>query len=121
MVLFSTVSLTVEKHFCGDVLVDVSIFSEGEKCGMTALEMDQAANTKKSCCKDQVEVVQGQDVLTFDAFDDLNFEQQLFLTSFVFSYINLFEGLPEQIIPHKDYNPPKLIEDIQLVNNTFLI
>ena len=121
LVLFSTVSLTIERHFCGDVLVDVAIFTEGEKCGMGAFEMDQAAITKKSCCKDQVEIVQGQKDLTIKTFDDLEFEQQVFLASLVYSYINLFEGLSKQIIPHKDYAPPNLIEDIQLVNSTFLI
>ena len=121
LVLFSTVSLTIEKHFCGDVLVDVSIFTEVEKCDMEAFEIEQAAITKKHCCKDQVDVVQGQNVLTVKTFDDLEFEQQLFLTSFVYSYTNLFEGLPEQINPHKDYSPPNLVVDIQLLNDTFLI
>ncbi|MDO6596171.1 hypothetical protein Q4512_04540 [Oceanihabitans sp. 2_MG-2023] len=121
LVLFSTVSLTVEKHFCGDVLVDVSIFTEGEKCAMEAFEMKQAAITKKNCCKDQIDFVQGQKDLAIKNFDDLEFEQQLFLTSFAYIYINLFEGLPEQIIPHKDYSPPNLIVDLQLVNDTFLI
>ncbi|MFD2822062.1 hypothetical protein ACFS5M_00170 [Lacinutrix iliipiscaria] len=121
LVLFSTVSLTIEKHFCGDVLVDVSIFTEVEKCAMEAFEIEQAAITKKNCCKDQIDFVQGQKDLAIKTFDDLEFEQQLFLTSFVYSYTNLFEGLPEQIIPHKDYSPPNLVVDIQLLNDTFLI
>ena len=121
LVLFSTVSLTVEKHFCGGVLVDVAIFTEGEKCAMEASEMEQTGITKKSCCKDQVDVIQGQDTLKVNTFDDLEFEQQVFLTSFAYSYINLFEGVPEQIIPYKDYSPPNIIVDIQLVNDTFLI
>lgn len=121
LVLFSTVSLTIEKHFCGDVLVATSIFSEVEKCAMEAFEMEQAAITKKNCCKDQIDVFQGQDILTVQSFDDLDFSQQLFVTTYVYTFVNLFEGLPEQIIPHKNYSPPNLIVDIQLVNDTFLI
>ncbi len=117
LVLFSTVSFTVEKHFCGDVLVDVSVFVEADKCEMEALEILQ----KKTCCKDEISVVEGQDELKFSSFDDLNFEQQQFLATFAYSYINLFEGLPNQIIPHKDYSPPNLVTDIQLLNDTFLI
>ena len=121
LVLFSTVSLTIEKHFCGDVLVDVSIFSEGEKCGLEPFEMDQETITKMSCCKDQIDVIQGQKDLTIKTFDDLDFEQQQFLASFAYSYVYLFEGLPKQIIPHKDYSPPNIVVDIQLLNDTFLI
>lgn len=117
LVLLSTVSFTIEKHFCGDILVDVSLFSEAEKCGMETLEIQM----KKTCCKYEVDVVKGQDELKFSSFDDLEFEHQQFLASFVYSYINLFEGLPNQIIPHKDYSPPNLVADIQVLNGTFLI
>ncbi|WP_052143722.1 HYC_CC_PP family protein [Wocania ichthyoenteri] len=117
LVLFSTVSFTIEKHFCGDVLVDVSMFTEAEKCEMEALEIQQ----KKTCCKDELQVVQGQDELKFSSFDDLEFEQQQFLASFAYSYTNLFKTLEKEIIPHKDYSPPNLVTDIQVLNDTFLI
>lgn len=117
LVLFSTVSFTIEKHFCGDTLVDVSIFQEVEKCGMEAMEMLQ----KKSCCKDEIDVVKGQDELKFSSFEDLNFEHQQFITSFAYSYINLFESLDKRIIPHKDYSPPNLVADIQVLDQVFII
>ncbi len=121
LVLFSTVSLTIEKHFCGDVLVDVSIFSEGEDCGKDTLALEKAAITKKSCCKNQIDVVQGQKDLAIKTFDDLEFEQQLFLTAFTYSYSALFEGASAQIIIPEAYAPPRLVVDLQLVHDTFLI
>lgn len=117
LVLFSTVSFTIEKHFCGDVLVDVAMFSEAEKCEMEALEIQQ----KKTCCKDELQVVQGQDELKFSSFDDLEFEQQQFLASFAYTYTNLFKTLEKEIVPHKDYSPPNLVIDLQVLNDTFLI
>ncbi|WP_298554448.1 hypothetical protein [uncultured Algibacter sp.] len=117
IVLFSTVSFTIEKHYCGDVLVDVSVFSEAEKCGMEALEILQ----KKSCCKDEIDVIKGQDELKVSFFEELDFEQQQFITAFVYSYINGFESLPKQTIPHKDYSPPNLVADIQVLDQVFLI
>ena len=117
LVLFSTVSFTIEKHFCGDVLVDVSVFSEVEKCASEAEEII----AKMDCCKDTVDVIQGQDELTLKAFDDLDFEQQVFVTTFAFSYLNLFQGLPKEIIPHKDYSPPNLVFDIQVRDQVFII
>ncbi|MBC3757962.1 hypothetical protein H7U19_06075 [Hyunsoonleella sp. SJ7] len=117
LVLFSTVSFTIEKHYCGDVLVDASVFAEAEKCGMEAMAMAQ----KKSCCKDEVDIVEGQDELKITLFEDLEIEQQQFLVAFTQFYINLFESLPRQVIPHKDYSPPNLVHDIQVLDQVFLI
>ncbi|MCF7559070.1 hypothetical protein L3X39_00350 [Sabulilitoribacter multivorans] len=117
LVLFSTVSFTIEKHYCGDVLVDVSVFTEAQKCGMEALEILQ----KKTCCKDEVDVIQGQDQLKFSSFEDLDFQQQIFVASLAYAFINLFEGLPQQVVPHKDYSPPNLVADIQVLDQVFII
>lgn len=121
MVLFSTVSFSVEKHFCGDVLVDVSLFTEADKCKMESLEIDFEKITKKSCCKDTVDIVKGQDELIVKSLYELDFEQQLLIGAFYFSYVNLFEALPQQTIPHKDYSPPNLIFDRQVLDQVFLI
>ena len=117
LVLFSTVSFTIEKHFCGDVLVDVSMFIESEKCGMESQELFQ----KKSCCKDEIDVIQGQDELKVTSFEDLDFGQILFITVFSYSYLNGFESLPKETIPHKDYSPPNLVSNIQVLDQVFII
>ena len=121
LVLFSTVSFTVKKHYCGDVLVDSAVFTEVQKCNMGTSEVDRSKITKKSCCKDELEVVKGQDHLNQSKFEDLSFDQLLFVASFVYSYSNFFESLPKRIIPHKDYSPPNLTEEILLLDQVFLI
>lgn len=121
LVLFSTVSFTFEKHFCGNVLVDVSLFAEAEKCDMGTSEISNEGLAEKSCCKDEISVVQGQDDLQLSSFDDLNFSQQLFISTFNHAFVNLFEGLQEQIIPHKQYSPPNLVADIQVLVQVFII
>ena len=121
LVLFSTVSFTIEKHFCGDVLVDVSVFSEVEKCAMEAFKIAQERITKEMCCKDEVKLVKGQDELKISTFDDLKFQQQLFISTFTYTFINLFGGLPKHASPHKDYSPPNLVTDIQVLDQVFII
>ena len=121
LVLFSTVSFTVEKHYCGDALIDVSVFSEVEKCASEAYEIELEKITKKPCCKDVVDLVKGQDELQKTSVDDLSLDQQLFLTAYLQSYKNLFEGLPQHVIPHKNYSPPNLVFDIQVLDQVFLI
>lgn len=117
LVLFSTVSFTIEKHYCGDTLVDVSIFFEAETCGMERKDV----LVKKSCCDDEVDIVEGQDELKISSFEDLGFEQQHFLVAFKYAYINGFESLSKEAIPHKEYAPPNLVYDIQIIDQVFLI
>ncbi len=119
LVLFSTVSFTFEKHYCGDILIDVSIFSEAQKCGTDTVE--EEITTKMMCCKDEIKLVKGQDELKVSNFDDLNFQNQLFISTFTYAFINLFEGLPQQVSPHKDYSPPNLVADIQVLDQVFII
>ncbi|WP_299395966.1 hypothetical protein [uncultured Gelidibacter sp.] len=119
LVLLSTVSFTMEKHFCGEVLIDVAIFSHPDSCGTA---MSDASNTiEKHCCKDVVEILKGQDQLKKTSFEEFSFDQQVFLSALFYSFTNLFEGLPHQVIPHKDYSPPHLVADIHVRDQVFII
>ena len=116
LVLVSTMSFTVDKHFCGDFLVDLAVFSEAEKCGMEhAPGMMEAGG-----CKDEKVSVEGQKNLKMSFFD-LDLHQQVFLSSFAYSYVEIFVELPQQVVPFADYSPPILVYDIHLLDETFLI
>ena len=122
LVVFSTLSFTIEKHFCGDNLIDVSIFANAKTCGMEMSPDSCGAKTvKKSCCKDEIKLVKGQNELKVNTFDDLKFQQNFFLQAFIYSYISLYESLPKKIIPNKDYSPPNLVRDIQVLDEVYLI
>ncbi|MGB5553765.1 MAG: hypothetical protein WBM83_03835, partial [Flavobacteriaceae bacterium] len=81
-------------------------------CAMMDMDMD--------CCTDVEVLLQGQDDLKI-SFDQITFDQQVFIASFAYSYINLFEGFDEHVVPFKEYSPPPLIRDIQILDQTFLI
>lgn len=121
LVLVSTMSFTIQKHFCGNILVETAVFSEVDGCGMDMSKFQTAENEKNGCCKDEIEVVKGQDDLKITPFDDLKFDQHLFIASYVYSFVNLFEDLSAQIIPHKNYSPPNLVADIQVLDQVFII
>lgn len=121
LVLLSTISFTMEKHFCGDTLIDVAIFTKAINCGMDMEAVSKISLEKKSCCKDELEIVKGQDKLKKASFEDLHLDQQIFLTALVYSFTNLFEGLPQQVVPHKDYSPPNLVADIHVLDQVFII
>jgi len=123
VVLFSTMSFTISEHYCGDYLVNSSLFSKAESCGM---EMQKPSPTKDcsvnkdNCCSDVLTHIEGQSELKTD-LSNLNFDQQVFVASFVYTYVNLFEGLDRNVVPFKNYSPPLIVRDIQVLDGVFLI
>lgn len=121
LVLFSTVSFTIEKHFCSDVLIDVALFTDVKKCDMDTSELNHETILNKTCCKDEISVFQGQDDLRLTSYNDLNVFQQFFITTFTYTFLHSFEDLSQYIIPHKNYSPPILVADIQVLDQVFTI
>ncbi|WP_144961328.1 HYC_CC_PP family protein [Gillisia sp. Hel_I_86] len=123
LVLVSTFSFTIDKHFCGGDLVAFSVFEHTDACGMAIQNpssTDDCSTLSTNCCIDSQLVLDGQDDLK-TAFQNSNASKQIFAASFIYTYLNLFEGLQENVIPFRNYSPPVLVLDIQLLDQTFLI
>ena len=103
----------------------MAFFSKAESCMEIAQKKDdnsQQCTTiqEKDCCDNQTIVKEGDD--TFKKSNIvLETESIVFLNTFVYSYINLFEGLDENVISFRAYKPPLLSTDIIILNETFLI
>lgn len=122
LILISTFSVTIEKHFCGDFLVDVSYFGDAEKCSDKDETCDsQTVIKKKKCCKDEVQQIEGQDELQKSSEKKIKLEQEQFIIAFVASYNNLFKTLSKQIVPHKNYLPPKLTTNKHVLYEVYII
>lgn len=122
LLLVSTTSWKVEKHYCMDVLVDVAFFTPVQDCGMDSnLEDDFSEKIEKqSCCDDEVIAVEGiNDVKP--AGDDFDLQQQLFIITYSYSYLALFQTEETKKVPHKNYSPPRLVKDIHLLDEVFII
>jgi rRNA-processing protein FCF1 len=122
VVFFSTMSFTVDMHYCGDTLVETAIFHKAKGCGM---EMQNTSSKDcsiiiKDCCNDEQVVVYGQDELQL-IVDKITFEQHVFITSFINTYVNLFEGIEENVTSYRDYIPPLVIKQIYKLDATYLI
>ena len=120
-VLMSTFSFPVKKHFCGDTLIDVAIFSQVKTCGMEVNDMARVASEENPCCNDELEIVKGQDQLKKTTFEDFQMVPQVFLRPCIISYFDLYESSSEQTFSHKNYSPPNLISDIHILDQVFLI
>ena len=65
-------------------------------------------------------MVDGQDELQLQV-DKISFEQQVFIASFVYTYINLFEGLDNKVSSYEAYTPPLVIRQLYKIDETYLI
>lgn len=121
LVLFSTMSFTVDMHFCGGNLVDKAIFSEVKKCGMEMKSKTADYTVQKpSCCEDISITVEGQEELKI-SFDKQELQTLQFAFLFSYSYLSLFEPLSEKHTPFDQYSPPRLTIDRIVLNETYLI
>jgi hypothetical protein len=122
VVLFSTMSFTIDMHYCGDTLIDSAVFHKVKSCGM---EMQKPSTkscviTKKNCCSDKQMVVDGQNELKLST-DKISFEQKAFRASFVYTYVNLFKGLDKNVISYEQYKPPLVVRHLFKIDETYLI
>nr|WP_321221994.1 hypothetical protein [uncultured Psychroserpens sp.] len=122
VVLFSTMSFTMNMHYCGDTLVETAIFHKAKGCGMEMgnPSTESCSITKKNCCDDKQLAIEGQDELQL-TIDKISFEQQVFIASFVYTYINLFEGLEKNVSSYEEYKPPLVVRQIFKIDETYLI
>ncbi len=123
IVLFSTVSFTVDMHYCGDTLVDLAVFKEAKSCEMEEMQLPQNFDNtvkKKSCCTDRQIIFEGQDNLK-DTPVKLSFQQQAFIISYTYSYLYLFEDSNTVFTSFIGHPPPLLDKDYQVLYETFLI
>jgi hypothetical protein len=122
VVLFSTMSFTLNMHYCGDTLVETALFHKAKGCGMEMANpsTEGCSITKKNCCDDKQIAIEGQDELQLQV-DKISFEQQVFIASFVYAYINLFEGLENNVYSFEEYKPPLVIRQLYKIDETYLI
>lgn len=123
VVLFSTLSFSVDMHYCGHTLVDFSL-GKADNCLMKSMMPEDtsgcATMQKMKCCSDVEITFEGQDELKIN-FDQLNLDQQVFLVAFTYYFIDLLQPAEESKIPFDGYPPPLITRDIQVLNETFLI
>ena len=121
IVLLSTISFPVEKHFCGDVLIDITVFGEVERCTLEHLETEQEQITKVPCCKDTLEVVSTNNQLNISFCDNWNVNQIKNIGSVVYSYKSLCTIIESKLYFQNHYRPPNLVTDLQLWDQVFII
>lgn len=124
VILFSTLSFTVEKHICLGEVIDVSYFSKADNCGMVSEDCDldipsQTKIQREKCCNDTHELVQGNQHEQ-PALKKIEINQVAFIFALVYSYNGLFEQKTDKNY-FSLYLPPLVHRDLPILYQTFLI
>ena len=123
-VLFTTTSFTANMHFCCSKLVSLSVTGEAKPCDEKLQNPENTSNKctlgQKDCCSTDAFINIGKDDLNKVSFE-LDAQTLVFLKAFIYTYINLFEGLEENVVPFKNYDPPWIQKDLHVLHETFLI
>ncbi|HLT51488.1 MAG TPA: hypothetical protein VKZ93_05995 [Arenibacter sp.] len=123
LVLASTVSWTIEKHYCLGSLIDIAFFHEAESCGMQPVPDDNPARAtldRDSCCNDEVISIQGLDGLTFPDRDQVVVLPFLFVAPDPIQ-VHFLEPVGQLSSPFEKYRPPLLARNVHVLNEVFLI
>jgi len=118
--LFSTMSFSINAHYCGNILVDKQVMLPAEKCAMDDADKSHLKD-KDDCCNESNHIVDGQDELQVNFMDDI--QLPVFALSFPadnFSYEQLYDRLKTK--KHfKDRAPPGKKYSLQILYQSFLI
>lgn len=123
LVLFSSLSFTVDRHYCGDHLVDTSYFGKADTCAaekVKEVNLNKTTIKKKSCCKDVTEFIEAPN---FEKKELVKITQKQidFTIAFVYSYINIYKETQLEKEFYKDFSPPDFQKDFQVLHQVFLI
>lgn len=119
LVLFSTFSFTIDKHFCGDFLVSVSLVGKANGCGME--KNDAATPSKNNCCSDEVQKIEGQDELQQSSIVAIDLKENVFIKNKVLVAPLKAWLYPSKWIAYKLKHPPNLTTNFQISFQSFLI
>lgn len=123
LVICSTMSFSVQSHYCGNILVDKAVMKSAKKCAMHSQhspEKHEQDKQEDDCCDDEVELIEGQDQLKMQS-SEFELPHPVFVEAFLFSFL---VQIPFEAHPKIDYfeNPPPLpLKDFHALFQTYLI
>ena len=125
LLLLSSSGVTYAQHFCGayEMMSKITLGEAELSCGMemkTSPCEEEGQDEKHNCCDNEYTTVDVDDNFATTSFDfQLN-------PVFVIAFVSVFvmqetDNYNENIDFYKDYSPPPLGEDLQVLYDTFLI
>ncbi len=122
ILMVSTTSFSIYKHFCGENLVNVSRYTQIDNCCEAEKKHKPLPNlnfSEEDCCKNKTEITPQ---LTFEntKSSKLIISQVIFITSFYQTFIEQKEK-NSQTDFYNNFSPPEIVYNKQVQYQNFLI
>jgi hypothetical protein len=117
LVLVSTLSFTVDAHYCGNILIDKAILSQAESCGM---HQEIPTEENSDCCDDELKIIKGQDTLKLP-IAEFDIDKPLELAVFSLIHFSQLDFSSRNLTSTEVYNPPQYHRDFQILHQVFRI
>ncbi|MDP5101897.1 MAG: hypothetical protein NWQ09_11270 [Nonlabens sp.] len=122
VLILSTMSFTVHKHFCGAFLANVSLIVPSAGCGMEQALTEDSCELSElpGCCNDKQELLQGQDTLKMDVL--AVFQTAVYyapgITNWFTKPIQTLKNAPAANLANA---PPLIQRHLYILHDSFLI
>ena len=123
ILMLSTSSFSVFKHFCGDHLVNIS-FEKVDSCCESEDESTTIVNknlnfSKKDCCKNET-TIKELSIVDYTQTLKISKSKVVFITAFYYSFIESTKS-DSSINFFENFSPPNIIFNKQVQFQSFLI
>ena len=119
IVLLSTMSFTINQRYCDGNLVDTTLFLKSDSCKIV-VKSDCCEITEKCCDHEQI-VIDGQKELPSRVIDSLPIIKQFFVINSSNLFLEDYNFQPKKSLFNREYNPPILVFNRQLIHQVFII
>ena len=123
ILLVSTTSFSLYKHFCGDNLVEVSRYVQIVECCEVEIKHNKTSKlnfSEKDCCKSETDI---SEQLTLENTKTIKLvkNQVVFIASFYYSFIQPNETKNRKTNFYNNFSPPDIVFNKQIQFQSFLI
>ena len=119
IVLLSTMSFTIHKRYCSGDLVDTTLFLESESCKIVVL--NDCCEISEDCCNHEQIIIDGQKELPSRVIVSLPIIKQFFVINSSNLFLEDYNFQPKKSLFNREYNPPILVFNRQLIHQVFII
>ena len=119
IVLLSTMSFTIHKRYCSGDLVDTTLFLESESCKIVVL--NDCCEISEDCCNHEQIIIDGQKELPSRVIVSLPIIKQFFVINSSNLFLEDYNFQPKKSLFYREYNPPILVFNRQLIHQVFII
>ena len=119
VVLFSTMSFTIDMQNCSGYFVNTPLFPNSDNCKIS--DNSDCCEILDNCCNDHQIVIEGQTEMLFNTVVSSTIKKQFFVVNSLKVFFDNVEIQCERSIYKKEYSPPTLVTKKQVIHQVFLI